>query len=127
MKIQFHFKQVDVSEALKEYTESQFESLGPYLLKESLWHVFYSLGKFDACVEVVVTNSEGTFKAKANSEESLYAAVDEAAEKLGRQFLRFKDKMQDHSKIDRSRRGKLSRLNAKLEFDGTPFRSKRTG
>ena len=126
MQWKFTFKQVDTSEALQDYSQESFERISGLLLKESQWHVFYSMGKFDFSVEVVVINSHGRFKAKAVSTESLYLAVDRAAEKLSRQFHKHKEKMQDHAKYDRSKQGRLKRVNELLEYDNRPFPNKKT-
>ena len=126
MKWQFNFRHVDVSSSLRDYSKEQFEKLVPYLLKESRWQVFFSMGKFDHQVEVIVTNPDGRFKATASCNESFYIAVDEAADKLSKQFLKQKAKMQDHKKHDRSKQGKLKRVNNLLEYDNSPYRSKKT-
>lgn len=117
----FNFKQVDRSEALEQYTQDKLGQLEPYLLKDSQWHVFYSQGRYDHKVEVIVTNRDGKFKASCSSDESLYVAVDEVAFKLSRQFLKFKEKMQSHKKFDRSKKGRMRRLNPALEYDNSPF------
>ena len=124
MKWQFNFKHVDVSPSLRQYTQSQFEKLSPYLLKDSRWQVYYTLGKHEFEVEVIVTNPSGRFKATAVCKDSFYVAVDEAADKLSKQFLKQKAKMQDHIKFDRSKQGKLQRVNSRLEYDNSPYRKK---
>jgi ribosomal subunit interface protein len=126
MQWKFTFKQVDTSEALQNYSQDSFEKISGLLLKDSQWQVFYSMGKFDFSVEVVVANPHGRFKAKAVSTESLYMAVDIAAEKLSKQFHKHKEKMQDHSKFDRSKQGRLRRVNELLEYDNRPFPGKKT-
>lgn len=117
----FNFKQVDRSEALEDYTLDKLSELESYLLKASQWQISYSMGRYDHKVEVIVTNPDGKFKASCSSDESLYVAVDEVALKLSRQFVKFKEKMQAHKKFDRSRKGKLGRLNPALEYDDGPF------
>ena len=126
MQWQFHFRQVDVSSSLKEYARAHFERLEPYLVKESSWKVHFGMGKYDYEVEVWVANTHGKFKAKAYSEISLYAAVDEAVDKLSRQFLKRKARLQAHNKFERSKQGKLLRLNSQLEYDNRPYRQKKS-
>jgi ribosomal subunit interface protein len=125
MKWQFNFRHVDVSQSLREYTQEQFEKLSPYLLKDSRWQVNYTMGKYDYQVEVVVTNPDGRFKATASCTDSFYVAVDEAADKLGKQFVKLKEKMQDHKKFDRSKQGKMKRVNRMLEYDNSPYPNKK--
>jgi ribosomal subunit interface protein len=119
----FNFKQVDRSEALEQYTQERLEPMETFLLKDSVWQIYYSMGRYDYRVEIIVLNPDGKFKATANSDESLYSAVDEAALKLSRQFVKFKEKMQAHKKFERSKKGRLQRLNPALEYDNNPFPS----
>lgn len=115
------FKHVDMSDALKAYAEEKFEHVDKPHFKDCHWHVFYSQGRYDYQCEVVVTSPMGTFKAKATSEESFYVAVDEAAYKLGRQFMKLKDKVKHHKNYDRSREGRIQRVNERLEYDNSPY------
>jgi ribosomal subunit interface protein len=121
------FKHVHVSDSLKTYAEEVFGKESRFLLKDSQWQIFYSKGKHaDCCVDVTVQNGNGHFKASAHS-DSLYAAVDEAAEKLSKQFQKKKEKLQHHKDPSKSREGRLERLNERLEYDNTPFPAKKTG
>ena len=113
------FKHVDSSDALKEYAENIFEKVSHLLLKDSQWQIFYSKGKHHACrVDITVQNGTGYFKATALS-DSLYLAVDEAAEKLGKQFLKKKEKLQHHKDYQRSKLGRFERVNERLEYDNS--------
>lgn len=123
MSFQFTFRHVDVSQSLREYSEEQFQRVGRFLLKESRWHVYYSKGRYDCQVEVVVSGPWGTYKAK-DSADDFYLAVDAVAEKLSRQFQKSKEKHQKHSKPDRTREAKLARLNEQLEYDNSPYYKK---
>ena len=119
------FKHVDVSDALKTYAEEALGKEERYLLKDSQWHIFYSKGKHkDCCVEVNVQNGTGHFKATAHS-DSFYAAVDEAASKLSKQFQKKKEKIQHHKDFEKSKEGRLERLNSRLEYDNSPFPAKK--
>jgi ribosomal subunit interface protein len=121
------FKHVHVSDSLKTYAEETFEKEARFLLKESQWHVFYSKGKHaDCCVEVLVQNGNGHFKATCHS-DSFYTAVDEAAEKLSKQFQKKKEKLQHHKKPSHSKEGRLERVNTRLEYDNSPYPEKKTG
>ncbi|MCE3009854.1 MAG: ribosome-associated translation inhibitor RaiA [Proteobacteria bacterium] len=124
MSFKHTFRHVDPSEALKTYVEERFEKMGKHLLKESQWQIFYSLGKVNFEVEVLVRNPDSHFKAKAQS-PSVYAAVDLVAEKLDKQFMKRKEKLQHHKKFERSRGGQLERVNEKLEYDNTPYSNKK--
>lgn len=126
MQFQYTFRHVDTSEALKEYTGEQLEKVGRFLLKDSRWQIFYSMGRYDCQVEIVVNGPWGHFKSMASADD-FYAAVDLAADKLGKQFQKTKEKHQHHKKPDRSREGRLERVNPALEYDNAPFFGKKTG
>ena len=117
MHWQFHFRQVDSSEALKEYAQGQFERLENYLVADSRWKIHFGINRFHHEVEVFVHHPYGLFKVLAKSDISLYAAVDEAVEKLSKQFLKNKTKIQNHKKYPLSKQGRLERVNSLLEYD----------
>lgn len=116
MKCQHTFKHVDVSESLQTYAEDKLARLEKYLLKETQVHFFYSKGKHhDCCVDVVVFNGTGRFKASAHSDD-FYASVDRCAQKLGKQFQKHKEKVQHHKDWGRSREASFESLNDRLEY-----------
>ncbi len=113
------FKHVDSSDSLKQYAETILEKAGQLLLKESQWQIFYSKGKRHDCqVDVLVQSGTGHFKATSHS-DSFYLALDEAAEKLSKQFLKKKEKLQAHKDFGRSKMGRFERLNESLEYDNS--------
>ena len=126
MKWKHSFRQVQVSEALKEHAQDKFEKIGRMLLKDSDWLIFYRKGKIDFEVEVSVRNPNAHFKAVAKG-ENLYDAVEVVAEKLSKQFQKRKEKLQDHSKRERSKEARMERLNERLEYDNSPYFNKKTG
>ncbi|MFN7263192.1 MAG: ribosome hibernation-promoting factor, HPF/YfiA family [Pseudobdellovibrionaceae bacterium] len=124
MSFKHTFRHVDPSDALKTYVEERFGKMGKHLLKESQWQIFYSLGKVHFEVEVVVRNPDSHFKAKAQS-PNVYAAVELVAEKLDKQFMKRKEKLQHHKKYDLSKEGQLERVNEMLEYEVLPFPQKK--
>lgn len=125
MKFNFGFKHIDASQALKEYAQGRFEKIGKFLLKDSRFSVHFSRSKKHECqVEVVVSNPESKFKAQSTSDD-FYNAVDEAAEKLGKQFLKEKEKHKSHHRKELSREGQLERLNPMLEYNNEPYFKKK--
>jgi len=126
MRFKFNFHQVDHSQALEIYTEEEILKVGRFLLKDSTCNIFYRKGRYECHAQVDVNSPWGHFKATASA-NNFYAAVNEVAEKLGRQFQKHKEKHQNHKKFDRSKRGKVRRLNAQLEYDNTPFQQRKAG
>lgn len=107
MKFQFNFHQVDHSQALTEYSESQFSKAGSLLLKESQWKVFYSMRRHECHVSVTVQCGWGHFKASGCTDD-FYAAVDQVSEKLHRQFLKRKEVLQHHKKPSKTKEARLT-------------------
>lgn len=126
MQVQYTFRHVDASDALRDYTQEQFNRVGHFLLKESRWQIQYSMGRYDCQVDVIVTGPWGRFQACANGDD-FYHAVDVVAEKLERQLQKRKEQIQHHKRPERSREGRLERLNEALEYDNSPFFHKKTG
>jgi len=120
MRFKFNFHQVDYSQALTTYCQEEIERAGRFLLKEGACQVYFRFGRYDCQVQVDVSSPWGHFKASAKN-ENFYLAVDDVAMKLGKQFLKLKEKHQHHKKVERSKRGKMRRLNAQLEYDNSPF------
>lgn len=111
------FRHVDSSEPLKHYAEDRFQRLSKHLLKDSQWHVTYAMNKIEFEIEVLVRNPDSHFKATAKA-PNLYAAVELVAEKLDRQFLKRKDRLQHHKKPSLSKESRLNQVNPRLEFEG---------
>lgn len=120
MRFKFNFHQVDFSQALTTYCQEEIEKAGRFLLKDSTTQVYFRFGRYDCQVQVDVNSPWGHFKATAKN-ENFYKAVDEVAEKLSKQFQKYKEKHQNHKKVDRSKRGKMRRLNTQLEYDNSPY------
>lgn len=126
MRWKHNFRQVQISEALKSYAQERFEKIARMLLKDSDWQIFYRMGKTNFEVEVSVHNPDSHFKAMAKG-ENLYDAVESVAEKLSKQFRKRKEKLQDHSKWERSKEARIKRLNERLEYDNSPYFNKKAG
>lgn len=120
MRFKFNFHQVDYSQALTTYCQEEIERVGRFLLKEGTCQVYFRFGRYDCQVQVDVSSPWGYFKASSKN-ENFYLAVDDIAMKLGKQFLKHKEKHQHHKKYERSKRGKMRRLNAQLEYDNSPY------
>ena len=126
MQWKHNFKHVDVSESLQQYAEDVLTKESRFLLKDSQWQLFYSKSKHhhECQVDVHVQNSTVHFKASSKS-ASFYEAVDEAANKLSKQFQNKKERIQHHKDFEKSREGRLNRINSRLEYDNSPFPNKK--
>ena len=126
MKFKFNFHHLDPSQALMAYSQDEIEKVGRYLLTDANCQLFFRMGRFECHVQADVNSPWGHFKASGKA-ENFYLAMDEVAQKLGKQFKKFKDKHQSHHKLERSKRGLLRRVNPQLEFDNSPFPMKKVG
>ena len=120
MRFKFNFHQVDYSQSLTTYCQEEVEKVGRFLLADSTTQVYFRFGKFDCHVQIDVNSPWGHFKATAKN-ENFYLAVDDVAEKLGKQFQKYKEKHQNHKKAERSKHGRMRRLNSQLEYDNSPY------
>lgn len=123
MRFKFNFHQVDYSQALATYCQDEIEKVGRFLLKESTCNVYFRNGRYNSEVQVDVNSPWGHFKATAKH-ENFYLAVDDVASKLSKQFQKYKEKHQSHKKPDRSKSGKLRRVNSQLEYNNSPYLKK---
>lgn len=106
MKLNYTFKHLDSSESLKAYTEEKMSEVGRFLLKEGYGSVYFSKQKNEFCVEISVNTKEKYFKASCYGSD-IYAAVDSAAEKLEKQFIKTSKQFKDHKKPELSKEGRF--------------------
>jgi ribosomal subunit interface protein len=120
MKFKFNFHQVDPSQALMVYSQDEIEKAAKYLLTDGSCQIFYRMGRFDCQVQVDINSPWGHFKATGKG-DNYYAVMDDIAQKLSKQFKKAKEKHQNHKKVERSKQGRLKRVNSQLEYDDSPF------
>lgn len=102
MKINYTFKHLDHSESLQTYTEERMGEVGRFLLKEGYGSVYFSKQKNEFCVELSVNTKQKYFKATGYAADP-YTAVDAAAEKLEKQFLKVHKQFKDHKKPEQTK------------------------
>lgn len=115
VKFSYDFKQMESSEFLIKASEQKIEHAARYLLKNATGRVVFGKKGHLYSIEVKINaGGEGFFKAQA-SNQNLYAAIDSIIDKLEKQFVKKKDKIQTHKNRLFSKRGKLRRVNAQFE------------
>lgn len=97
MKLNYTFKHLDHSDSLVSYTQDRMLEISRFLLKESNGSIYYSKQRNEFCVEVSVNTREKYFKATASGLD-IYSAVDNAVEKLEKQFLKVSKQYKNHKK-----------------------------
>lgn len=95
MKIDFTGHGVNVTPALKAYTEEKFGRLERHFDHITAIHVTFQIEKLDQTAEATILITKGQIHASATSED-MYKAVDELVDKLNRQMVKHKEKHDDH-------------------------------
>ncbi|MFZ4077517.1 MAG: ribosome hibernation-promoting factor, HPF/YfiA family [Legionellaceae bacterium] len=95
MQINFTGHGFDVTPALKTFTEEKLQKLERHFDKITRVNVTFRVDKLNKIAEATLLVSKGELHAHAVSED-MYAAVDELIDKLNRQLVKHKEKIQDH-------------------------------
>lgn len=86
---------IDVTEALKNYVNEKFSRLERHFDQVINVHVILQVEKLVQKAEATVQVNGAKLFAE-DSQEDLYAAIDGLIDKLDRQVLKHKDKIQNH-------------------------------
>lgn len=95
MQIQFTGKNIDITDAIKQFTEEKFESLTKHFKPVDLIHVVFTVENHEQKAEAT-THVYGSDVHASASSNDLYAAITEMAHKLEKQLSTIKDKLIDH-------------------------------
>ncbi|HDP25942.1 MAG TPA: ribosome-associated translation inhibitor RaiA [Deltaproteobacteria bacterium] len=109
MQIDITFKNLDSSDALKEYAAKRLSKIDKYIDRTAEAHVVFSVEKRRHKADVTV-NADGTVINAVEITEDLYAAIDMVMDKLERQIKKYKQKLQ----------GKKGQSKSFPESTGTP-------
>ena len=94
MHIDITFKNVDPSEALKDYATKRLSKIGKYIDRPAEAHVILSVEKIRHKAEVTL-NADGVIVNAVEITEDLYSAIDMVMDKVERQIKKHKQKLQD--------------------------------
>ncbi|WP_353683606.1 ribosome-associated translation inhibitor RaiA [Thermodesulfovibrio sp. 3907-1M] len=97
MKITIRGKNIDVTEALKQYIEKRVSKFERFLNDASEAIVTISTEKFTHKIDVLLKVNGHLIQAEGKTED-LYSAVDQVVEKLEKQVLKYKEKIQNKNK-----------------------------
>ena len=95
MKINFHGHHLDITPSLKSYTTNKFATLGRHFDRITSINVTFDVEKLSQVAEATIFVSKAELHASCQS-DSLYSAIDLLADKLDRQLIKHKEKIQDH-------------------------------
>jgi len=95
MSTQMTGHNLDLTPALREFTEKKLKRLKAYTDTITSTHITFNIDNLNQIVEAQITVPGNTIHAKAES-DSMYAAVDTLIDKLLRQLKKYKEKHTDH-------------------------------
>lgn len=97
MKISIRGKNINVTETLKEYIEKRVGKFGRFLSDSVEAVVTITTEKFTHKIDVLLKVDGHLIQAEGKTED-LYSAVDQVVEKLEKQILKYKEKVQNKNK-----------------------------
>ncbi|MGI2326083.1 MULTISPECIES: ribosome hibernation-promoting factor, HPF/YfiA family [unclassified Methylococcus] len=97
MQLSISGHHIDVTDALKNYTTGKFQKLERHFDQLFDVHVILSVEKLLQKAEATVQVTGANLFAE-DAQEDLYAAIDGLVDKLDRQILKHKEKLNDHGR-----------------------------
>lgn len=95
MQTQLTGHHVEVTDALREFTEKKLDRLKRHADTITNIHVTFNVDKLSQIAEAQVSVPGNTIHAKAES-ENMYNAVDSLVDKLVRQLDKYREKQTEH-------------------------------
>ncbi len=95
MQINFTTHRMDLTPALKAFTEEKFDKLERHFHKINDIHVTFDVEKLTHLAEATILVTKGELHAKSES-ENMYTAIDLLIDKLDKQLLKHKEKKLDY-------------------------------
>ena len=86
---------IEVTPALRTYTEEKLEPLHRHFDRIKAIHVVFNVEKLTQSVEATVHVPGADLHAKSDDKD-MYAAIDSLATKLNRQIIKHKERLQNH-------------------------------
>ena len=95
MQINYTFRNLDTSNAIKEYARDKVERVNKYLDRASEAHIVYTLERHHHVCDITIHAGQFSLRGREKSED-MYASVDLAMDKIERQLKRYKEKLKHH-------------------------------
>lgn len=95
MQINFTGHQMEVTPALKAFTQEKFNKLERHFDKITSIHVIFVIEKLQQIAEAKILITKAEVVAQAES-ENMYTSIDLLVDKLDKQLIKHKEKIQDH-------------------------------
>lgn len=128
MKMNYAGKNIEVTDALRDITEKKLGKLDKYFEKDIEGNITFSTEKNRKIIEVTI-NLPGTIIRAEESTDDMYASIDKVVDVLERQIRKYKTKLQDRYKNNKTIRFEnVMDLNSKEKDDAPKIvRTKRFG
>ena len=95
MQINFTGHHLEITPSLKAYTTNKFAKLSRHFDRITSINVTFDVEKLTQVAEATIFVSKAELHASSES-DNLYSAIDLLADKLDRQLIKHKEKIQDH-------------------------------
>ncbi len=95
MQINFTGHRMEVTPALRTFTQEKFDKLERHFDKITAINVIFDVEKLRQIAEATILVNKGELHASSESED-MYTAIDILVDKLDRQLIKHKEKMRDH-------------------------------
>lgn len=95
MQINITGHQMEITPALKAFTEEKFDKLERHFDKITAINVVFDVEKLRQIAEATILIVKGELHASAESED-MYSAIDGLVDKLDRQLIKHKEKLRGH-------------------------------
>ena len=96
MQINFTGHRMEVTPALKAFTEEKFGKLERHFEKITAINVIFNVDKLRQIAEATILVAKGEVHASSES-ENMYTAIDTLVDKLDKQLTKHKEKMRGHA------------------------------
>jgi putative sigma-54 modulation protein len=119
MQLSHTFRNLDASDALKEYAREKLDRINKYFPDPIKAHVVYSQQRgYLSVVDVQITLHNGLVVKGVESTEDFHSSIDLVMAKIERQLRRYKDRIRDHKPQQGPERSMLHRVVTYEPADG---------
>ncbi|WP_133126727.1 ribosome hibernation promoting factor [Legionella nagasakiensis] len=95
MQINFTGHRMDVTPALRAFTQEKFDKLEKHFDRITAINVVFDVEKLRQIAEATVLVAKGELHASSESDD-MYTAIDSLVDKLDKQLIKHKEKMRKH-------------------------------
>lgn len=124
MNIIVNGRHLEVTPALKNYSEDKIKKFAKFLPEGSEAIVTLSVEKYRHKAEVLLKTNGVLIQAESVTGE-IYSSIDEVSEKLDRQVKKFKEKQSSHRKGAPAKQSEASELETPVHETGKIIKNKR--